>query len=73
MRKRQQRVEKQQAKEAEREAEKKAVSYTIRVQDMLNSIGDEDKENFRTGSNGAVVSNGLLVRSSIWCVFTHVQ
>ncbi len=59
--KRQQRLERQQAKEAERKAEIKAVSYTIRVQDMLNLMGDDDRENFRTGSDGAVVS--LLGRS----------
>lgn len=55
-RKRQQRQEKVQAKEAEREAEKKAVCYTIRMQELLNCFGEEDRENFRTGSNGAVVS-----------------
>ena len=28
---------------------------------MLNSIGDTDKENFRSGVNGAVVSEILIV------------
>lgn len=56
-RKRQQRQERAQAKEAE----KKVVSYTLRVQDMLNNIGDEDKENFRNGAAGAVVSKMLVM------------
>ena len=31
------------------------MAYTLRVQTMLDAFGDEDKENFRTGSEGAVV------------------
>lgn len=54
-RKRQQKLAKQQARDTERDAQKRAVLYTLRVQDMLNSMGDVDKENFRAGSNGAVV------------------
>ena len=30
--------------------------YMLRVVDMLNSMGDADKENFRNGINGASVS-----------------
>ena len=59
-RKRQQKLDKQLAKESEHENEKKVVSYTIRVQQMLNSMGDDDMENFRTGSDGAIVSLGML-------------
>ena len=57
-RKRQQRLEKLQQKEAEREAQRRTATYTLSVQDLLNSIGEEDKENFRTGNNGAVVRGG---------------
>lgn len=59
-RKRQQRLEKQQAKEAEHVARQKAVAYTLRVTDMLNNVGDEDKENFRSGSEGATVRLEIL-------------
>ena len=34
---------------------------------MLNSMGDVDKENFRTGSNGAVVSDILMEEASCLC------
>ena len=54
-RKKQQKADRLAAKESEREAEKRAVVYTLRVQDILNNMGEEDKENFRSGSNGAVV------------------
>ena len=54
-RKKQQRLEKQQQKDVERDAQRRAASYTLRVQDILNSMDDEAKENFRTGSGGAVV------------------
>ena len=48
-------MEKQQAKEAERVAKQQAITYTMRVTDMLISMEEEDKDNFRTGSEGAVV------------------
>ena len=40
----------------ERDAQRKSVRYTLRVQDVLNGMDDEAKENFRSGANGAVVS-----------------
>ena len=55
-RKRQQKLAKQQARDTERDAQKRAVLYMLRVQDMLNSMGESDKENFRAGANGAVVT-----------------
>ena len=54
-RKKQQRVERQQQKDSERDAQRKSVKYTLIVQDVLNSMDDEAKENFRSGANGAVV------------------
>lgn len=56
--KRQQKAEKLQAKEAEHVARKKAVAYTLRVTDMLVNVGDEDKDNFKAGNEGAAVSLG---------------
>ena len=56
VRKRQQKQERAQAKEAELVTRQKAVVYTLRVADMLNSLGAEDKENFKTGSEDAAVS-----------------
>lgn len=51
-------MEKQQAKEAEHDAKQRAVKYTMRVTDMLNNVGEVDKGNFRSGSEGAVVRTG---------------
>ncbi len=55
-RKKQQKLDKQQQKDAEREAQRRAVAYAMMLQDTLNSVDNEAKENFRTGSEGAVVS-----------------
>lgn len=80
IRKRQQRLERQQAKEAEHEAEMKVVTYTLRIQDMLNAFGDEDKDNFRTGTEGAVVSRlrylscpaSLVIQTTMFlCAFSR--
>lgn len=60
-RKRQQKIAKQQARDTEREAQKRAVLYTLRMQDMLNSMGEVDKENFRNGANGAVVGGVTVI------------
>ena len=49
-------MERQQQKDMERDAQRKSVRYTLRVQDVLNGMDDEAKENFRSGANGAVVS-----------------
>jgi len=49
-------MEKVQAKETELVARQKIVVYTLRATDMLNSLGTEDKENFRTGKEEAAVS-----------------
>ena len=54
-------MEKQQAKEAERVAKQQAVVYTMRMMDMLNAFGDEVRESFKTGSQGAVVSRGCML------------
>ncbi len=54
-RKRQQKADRLAARESEKEAERKAVVYTLRIQDLLTNMGDEDKDNFRTGTNGALV------------------
>lgn len=55
-RKKQQRVERQQQKDSERDAQRRSIKYTLLVQDVLNSMDDEAKENFKSGANGAVVS-----------------
>ncbi|XP_064400637.1 caprin-1-like isoform X2 [Halichondria panicea] len=54
-RKRQQKADRLAARESEKEAERKAVVYTLRIQDLLTNMGDEDKDNFRTGTNGALL------------------
>ena len=54
-RKRQQKVDRLAARESEKEAERRAVVYTLRIQDLLTNMGDDDKDNFRTGTNGALV------------------
>jgi len=54
-RKKQQRVERQQQKDSERDAQRRSVKYTLLVQDVLNSMDDEAKENFKSGANGAVL------------------
>ncbi len=53
--KRQQKAEKLQAKETEHVVRQKAVAYALRVTDILNTVGDDDKENFRNGHEGATV------------------
>ena len=67
-RKKQQRVERQQQKDMERDAQRKSVRYTLRVQDVLNGMDDEAKENFRSGANGAVVScpTGIFLKGTSW-------
>lgn len=54
-RKKQQKADRQAARESEKEAERRAVMYTLRVQDILTNMGENDKDNFRSGSNGAVL------------------
>ena len=41
------------------------MSYTIRIQSMLYAMGDDDKENFRTGSDGAVVSRNQRISCTV--------
>eukprot|EP00731_Ephydatia_muelleri_P005941 Em0003g189a len=52
--KKQQKAEKQQQREAERDLQKSALAYSVRVQNLLAGLDEVSKPDFRKGTNGAV-------------------